>query len=278
MHDVPLNTCVAGDCSLSVYPGLQGLKFLRNLWSHPGFTRRVPWNAMQGSLEIRQGVVQGLRVEMDSSDMEIGYSAWTEIYGEDSHADVWNSTPWRIRKEQSVGGSARRTLRIIVEAWSSAPHYRILRAFDFDTRCLWLGARCTRCQILPSACEDYDHDTSYEFIMPEEALAKFRQVVNHLKLGVRRDSIQHQLEVGFVDPRGRLRDLVRNRVPFDFPWGTVLTGPTCCPLSLIYYVKKWRLDYGLPEGPDDRSVTFVLDENQRLQGIESRVEGIPSRP
>jgi len=281
VHDIPLNACVAGDCTLSVYPGLLDLKFLRKLWSHPGLFRRVAWNDMQGCLEIKQGVVQKLRVEMDSLDFEIWHSAWTEIYGEDSHVEIWNRTPWSIRKVQGVvsGGPPHRTSRIVVGAWSTAPQDRILRAFDFDTRCLWLGANCTRCQILPSACEDYDHDNSYEFIMPEEALAKFRQVVNHLKLGTPRVAIENQLgeEVVF-DPRRRLRDLVRNRLPFSFPRGTVLTGPTCCPLSLTYYVKKWRLDYGMPEGPDDRNVTFVLDENQRLLRIESRVEGIASRP
>jgi hypothetical protein len=150
-------------------------------------------------------------------------------------------------------------------------------AFNFNLRCLFLGVHCSRCQMLPSACEAYNHSDWYEFIMPEVALAEFRQAVNNLKLGTQRIAIYHQLgDDDGLDTGRRLRDLVRDRLPFDFPIGTILASSG--PERLTYYVKKWRLYRGSPEGPDDRSVTFVLDKDGRLQRIESRVEGIPSRP
>jgi hypothetical protein len=282
MHDVPFGTCVAGDCQLWVHvdPGFPGLKFLRNLWiDHPGFRRRLPMNLMGGYLEIKQGVVQELEVGLGSIDEEIQHSASTHIYGQDSHATPQNRTPWSVRKVAAHmgGGPPNKLSEIRVEAWPSAPQDRILRAFDFDLRCLWLGMHCSRCGVLPSACEDYSHGDWYEFVMPAEALAKFRQAVNNLKLGTQESAIYDQLgsEDGF-DTRRRLSDLARDRLPFDFPEGTILGSSG--PEGVTYYVKKWRIDRGAPEGPDDRSVTFVLDNDRRLQRIESRVEGITSRP
>ncbi len=280
--DTPLSTCVAGDCELAFYvdPGLPGLKLLRDLWiDHPGFRRWVPMNAMGGYLEIKRGVVQGLEVELGSIDEEVQHSASTHIYSDDSRAAPWNRTPWSIRKVEAhiAGGPGRKTSEVRVEAWHSVPNDRLLRAFGFEVSCLWLGVHCSRCQILPSACEDYDRGDWYEFVMPEEALRKFRQAVDNLKLGTQDNTILDQLgeEDGF-DTGRQLRDLARDRLPFDFPDGTILGSSD--PESLTYYVKKWRLYRGSPEGADDRSVTFVLDKGRRLQRIESRVEGITSRP
>jgi len=113
--------------------------------------------------------------------------------------------------------------------------------------------------------------------MPEEALGKFRQAVNNFTLGTPETDIYDQLGEGDGLHGGRrLYDLALDRLPFDFPeWS--ITGSDS-PLILTYYVKKWRLYLGAPARPDDRSVTFVLDEDRRLRRIESRVEGIPSRP
>ena len=280
-HDVPLIACMAGDCELSLdaYPRLPGSRFLGNLClDYPGFRRWVPASDMGGYMEIRRGVVQEVQTWMASLDVEVEHYGRTNVYGEESHAAPWNRTPWSIRKVQAhiTGGPGRRTNEIRVEAWSSAPHDRILHAFDFNMRCLWLGFHCSRCQILPSACEWYDHGDWYEFEMPEEALAKFREAVNNLKLGAQGNVLYDQLGTtdGF-DTGRRLRDLARDRLPFDFPDGTIFGS---CPGCLTFYVKKWRLDWGSPEGPGDQSVTFVMDKDRRLQRIESRVEGILSRP
>jgi hypothetical protein len=66
-HDVPLSTCMAGDCELSfeAYPRLPGSRFLGNLClDHPGFRRWVPASDMGGYMEIRRGVVQEVQTWM----------------------------------------------------------------------------------------------------------------------------------------------------------------------------------------------------------------------
>ena len=234
---------------------------------------------MVASLEIKHGVVQDLRVELGSMDHQIEHSGIVHISGEYSQATYDNRTPWSIRKLEGVitgGNGCRTTSQLIVEAWPSAPRNQLLRAFDFDITCLWLGVRCSRCQLLPSACEGYTHGDWYEFVMSKEALGKFRQAVNCLKLGTPEDDIYGQLGGG--DPLGyrRLRDLATDRVPYDFPSFAIREFDS--PPRLTYYVKKWRLHLDAPKGPDDQGVTFVLDDHRRLQRIESQVEGIPSRP
>jgi hypothetical protein len=215
---------------------------------------------------------------MVTLDVEVEHCGRTNVYGEESHAAPWNRTPWSIRKVQAhiTGGPGRRTNEIRVEAWSSAPRDRIMRTFDFNARCLWLGVHCSRCQILPSACEWYNHGDWYEFEMPREALTKYRQAVNDLKLGVQENAIYDELgTTDGLDTGRKLCDLARDRLPFDFPEGTILGS---CPGDLTFYVKKWRLDWGSAEAPGDQSVTFVMDNDCRLQRIESRVDGIPSHP
>jgi len=280
-RDVPLSTCVAGDCELTFHvdPGLLGFKSLRNLWlDHAGFRHWVPANYMGGHMEIKRGIVYELQAELGSIDEEVQHCARLHVYGEESLLTPWNRTPWRVRKVEAhvTGGPGRKTSEIRVEAWSSVPRDRILRMFDFNARCLWLGVHCSRCQILPRACEEYNHGDWYEFVMPEEALAKFRQAVNNLKLGSQEDLYDKLGNSDGFDTGRKLRDLARDRLPFDFPDGTIFGSS--CPGGLTFYVKKWRLEWGAPEGPGDKSVTFLMGKDRRLQRIESRVEGIPSRP
>jgi hypothetical protein len=281
-HDVPMGTCIAGDCELT-FAARRTLPAFRPvaefLCRHPGLRRRVPVSDVGVDVEIKRGVVQELHAWMASLDDEVEHCGRTNVYSRESHAAPWNRTPWSIRKVHAhiTGGPGRSTNEIRVEAWSSAPHDRILRALDFNTRCLWLGYRCTPCEILPSACDAYNHGDWSEFEMPEVALVKFRNAVNNLALDADVRALYDQL--GSNNEFGReqkLRDLTRDRLPFDFPDGAIL-GPPCSG-ELNFYVKKWRLDWGSPAGSGDRSVTFVMDDDCRLKRIESGVEGIASRP
>jgi len=276
--DTPLTTCMAGDCYLSFYvsPGFPGLQSLDDLSiHHPGFRRYVPMNRAGGHLRVKQGIVQELGVTVESTDDRIQHSATTYIYSEYSHAAPWNRTPWSIRyvrAHDSVGGT---TSDVRVEAWSSAPKDRLLSVFDFSLNCLLLGVHCSRCQILPRACEDYEHGNWYEFTMPPKALRKFRQAVNDLKLGTPVYAITDQLGEGAgIDMQRQIRDLARDRLPFDFPDGSITSSSD---ENLVYYVKRWRLHPDSPKGTDDQSVTFVFDKDRRLLRIESHVEGIVSR-
>ncbi len=279
-HDVPMATCVAGDCELNIYGG-QRLNYFKSvanfLCRHPGFRRWVPVSVIGTDMEMKRGVVQELHAWMGSLDAEIEHFGRTNVYSGQSHAAPWNRTPWNIRKAHAhiTGGPGRSTDEIRVEAWSSAPRDRILRAFDFNTRCLWLGVHCLPCQILPSACDAYNHGDWYEFEMPEVALAKFRQAVNGLALGVDLRAVNRQFE----DTNGsghdqKLRDLHPDSL--QFPFGAEVGTPGSC--NIEFYVKKWRLDWGSPRGPGDQYVTFAMDDDCRLKRIVSRVDGIPSRP
>jgi hypothetical protein len=280
-HDVPMTACVAGDCELAFYanPRLPAFKSLADFcFGHPVFQRRVPWSGMGVSMEIKRGVVQELHGGMTSIGAEIEHSAQTNVYSGESPVGTWNTTPWRVHKHQidnMSGGYVRSRNEIRVDAWSSAPRDRILRAFDFNTRCLWLGVHCSTCQILPSACDAYNHGDWYEFEMPEVALAKFRQAVNSLALGVDLRVVYRQLEDTNGSGRDqKLRDLHPDSL--QFPFGSVVGTQSSCDID--FYAKKWRLDWGSPRGPGDQYVTFVMDDNCRLKRIVSRVDGIPSRP
>jgi hypothetical protein len=280
-HDVPMSTCVAGDCELTINEG-QRLTYFKSmnyfLFRHPGFIRRVPVSDIGVGLEIKRGVVQELHAWAGSMDAETEQIARTNVYGGEAHAEMWNTTPWRIHKLQIhnlKGGPVRSRNEIRVEAWSSAPRDRILRAFDFNTRCLWLGVHCSACQILPGACDAYNRGDWYEFEMPEVALAKFRQAVNGFAIGTDLREVNRQL--GATSGSGRdqkLRDLHRDSL--QFPFGAEVGTQGSC--NIDFYVKKWRLDWGSPRAPGDQYVTFVMDDDCRLKRIESRVDGIPSRP
>ena len=281
-HDVPVSTCVAGDCELTIRGG-QRLNYFKSvadfLCRHPGFRSRVPVNVVGVDMVIKGGVVQELHAWMDSLDAETSHLGRTNVYSGESHAGIWNSTPWSIRKVHAhiTGGPGRSTDEIRVEVWSSVPHDRLLRAFDYNTRCLWFGVHCLPCQILPSACDAYNHGDWYEFEMPEAALAKFRQAVNSFAIGIDLNTVYRQL--GDSNGFGReqkLRDVTRDKMPFAFPHGAIRGSQSSC--NLDFYVKKWRLDWGAPRGPGDQYVTFVMDDECRLKRIESRVDDIPSRP
>jgi len=216
---------------------------------------------------------------MGSANAEIEHDAQTNVYSDESHAGIWNSMPWRIHKLHAhvTGPPPGRTNEIRVEAWSSAPRDRLLRAFDFNTHCLWLGVRCQPCQILPSACDAYNHGDWYEFEMPAAALAKFRQAVNGIAMGTDLQAVRRQLEDdnGFGREQ-KLSDVDRDKLPFEFPEGAIAQTWSSCDID--FYVKKWRLDRGSPQAHGDQYVRFVMNDDCRLKRIESHVTGIPSRP
>jgi hypothetical protein len=281
-HDVSMSTCVAGDCGLNIYGGqrLNYFKPVANfLCRHSGFRRWVPVSVIGADMDIKGGVVQELHAWMGSLDAEIEHFGRTNVYSGQSHTESWNRTPWSIRKVHAhiTGGPGRSTNEIRVEAWASAPRDRLLRTFDFNTRCLWLGVRCAPCQLLPDACDEYNHGDWDEFEMPDAVLVKFRQAVNSFAIGTDLHTVYRQL--GDTDGFGRdqkLRDLPRYRLPFQFPFGAIVGTQSSC--NIDFYVKKWRLDWGSPRGPGDQYVTFVMDDDCRLKRIVSRVDGISSRP
>lgn len=280
-HDIPMSTCVAGDCELTIYAGQRQNAFkpvADFLCKHSGFRRWVPVSVLGADMEIKKGVVQELHAWMGSLDAET-HLGRTNVYSGESPAGMWNTTPWRVRKVRAhtTEAPSGRSIEIRVEAWSSVPHDRLMRAFDLNTRCLWLGFHCSPCQLLPSACDAYNHGDWYEFEMPEVALAKFRQAVNSFAIGTDLHTVYRQL--GDSNGFGReqkLRDVTRDKLPFAFPYGAIVGTQSSC--NIDFYVKKWRLDWGSPRGAGDQYVTFVMDDDCRLIRIESRVDGIVNRP
>lgn len=144
---------------------------------------------------------------------------------------------------------------------------------DFESQCLGLWAHCKACEMLPTACADYQYGDWYYFTMPDAALVEFRSAVNTLHLGSSKKAIMKTLGKGHYEAKNdKSSGEVGKLLPFWFPELAVSDDSA----KVTYYTMKFRQSY--KESANDRGVTFFFDQNHRLSRIESKVEGVASRP
>jgi len=219
-------------------------------------------------ISTAKGVVQEIGVFAMSVDERTSYMANTKITGDK------NASPWRIRRG---GGSMEGTGEIIagvdqieIQATPNATSTRKIGALDFDLGCLRLTRHCSPCQLLPFACQEYDHGEWFYFELPGDLLKNFQTAVNELPLGSSEEMVASRLGWGGLTRQ----ELFKDKLPYRFPDGTMFGDSD--PKRLIYYVKRWREEQDTDSW--DRRVTLIFDKNGRLARAESQVDGIRSRP
>jgi hypothetical protein len=268
---VPISACASTDCVFLFEPAPWDKRsplLYRLQIKYSNLRKWLRWNTLFVEISTTKGVVQEIGVFAMSVDERKSYMANTKITGDK------NASPWRIRRG---GGSMEGPGEIIagvdqikIRATQNATSSRKIGALDFDLGCLRLTRHCSPCQLLPFACQEYDHGDWFYFELPDDLLTNFKTAVNALPLGSSEETVENRLGVAL--PFGR--KLFEDKLPYLFPDGTVFSDSN--PPRLIYYLKKWRDE---DEGnSQDRTLTLVFDERNRLTGIRSQIEGIRSRP
>jgi hypothetical protein len=271
VEKVSLSACARTDCVFLFEPAPWDKRspLLYRLQIKSSKLRKwLRWNSLFVEIATTNGVVQEIGVFAMSVDERTSFMANTKITGDK------RASPWRIRRG---GGSMEGPGEIIagvddikIQATPDATTTRKIGALDFDLGCLRLTRHCSPCQLLPFACQEYEHGDWYYFELPGDLLKDFQVAVNELPLGSSREMAAGRLGWGGLTSQ----ELFEDKLPYRFPDGTMLGDHD--PERLIYYVKKWREEQ---EGNShDRTVTLVFDKNNRLTGTKSDVEGIRVRP
>jgi hypothetical protein len=203
---------------------------------------------------------------MDSIQQEEVHRARTLITSEPV------ASAWNIRRYTAfnTGGPGRTTPTVEIEFNPRSRHPNQGGTLDFNLNCLRIGRRCSRCEILPGICEDDEHGDWFYFEMSDNLLKDFQTAVNELRLGNSERIVVSRIGWGGLTSR----PLFDDKLPYRFPDGTMLGERD--PERLIHFVKKWR-EQDRPN-PQDQTVTFVFDKQDRLTGIMSQADGIRSRP
>jgi hypothetical protein len=272
IENLPLSACASTDCVFVFEPppwDKRSPLLYRLQIKYSKLRKQLHWNTLSVEISTMKGVVQKIGVFAMSVDDRTAYRATTKIIGDK------NASPWSIQRH---GGSMEGPGEIIagvdiieIQATPNASNTRKIGALDFDLGCLRLTRRCDPCQLLPFACQDYEHGDWFYFKMSGDLLKEFQTAVNELPLGISEETLADRL--GWGDGPSP-RELFEDKLPYRFPDGTMFGDSD--PKRLIYYVKKWREEH---EGnSQDRTVTLVFDKHDRLAGVKSEVEGIRDRP
>jgi len=214
---------------------------------------------------VEHGIVRDVFVEMESIQEEEVQTARVEVTSKQLQSE------WNIRRYTAfnTGGPGRTSPTVELTFSPRSVHPNQGAALDFNLGCLRIGRACSRCDIQPFICEDYDHGDWFFFEMRGNLLKSFQTTVNGLAMGTSEDAITNRVGWGALGSQ-RLFD---DKLPYRFPVGTMFGDHN--PTRLIYYVKKWREQ---SENPKDQTVIFVLDPQDRVVAIRSKVEGVLSRP
>lgn len=268
IEKVPISGCLENDCVIYLGPSpLEKKGFVSDLqvW-YPRSGKWLRSNTFYVAATTRKGVVQEIQVFVISIDGKTAYEAITIIRNDIS------TGPWTIRREEGWFEDRITTglKEVKIHASPNASRQIRMRALDFDLGCLHLTKYCSECEILPFACQEYEHGDWYYFEISGDLLNNFQTAVNELRLGSLKATVLSRLGNG--GPSGG--ELFKDRLPYLFPDSTM--SDSADPNRLIYYVKKRRQGY---EGDSkDRVITLAFDRNDRLVRIESQVDGIHSRP
>ncbi|HKM49060.1 MAG TPA: hypothetical protein VJX69_15825 [Terriglobales bacterium] len=266
---VPLSACASADCVIffgSAPWDEHGLVYDLQI-KNEKLRKWMRWNTLSAAVSTSKGVVQDLDVYALSVDDKVAHTAISEI------AADRNTSPWTIQRR---GGGFKGPGEVMVgmdgiqvQATSDAVNRRKVGALDFDLRCMGLTKHCSACQLLPFACQDYEHGDWFYFEMSGDLLNNFQIAVNELPLGTSLEAVENRL--GAALPFGR--QLFKDKLPYSFPEGTVFENTDT--RRLFYYVKRRRENEG---DSQDRTVTMVFDKNDKLARVESQVDAIRSRP
>jgi hypothetical protein len=266
---VPLSACASADCVIffgSAPWDEHGLVYDLQI-KNEKLRRWLRWNTLSAAISTSKGVVQDLDVYALSVDDKIAHVAFSKIVAEQ------NASPWRILRSgggfKGPGDVAVGMDRIEIQATSNATPIRRIGALDFDLRCMESTKHCSPCQLLPFACQDYEHGDWFYFEMSGDLLNKFQIAVNELPFGTSLETVENRLGVAL--PFGR--QLFEDKLPYSFPNGTVFEDTN--PRRLIYYVKRRREN---DDDSQDRTVTMVFGKANTLMRVESQVDAIRSRP
>jgi hypothetical protein len=268
VEKVQINACASTDCVILFEPAPWDKQtFLSELQiKYPKVRRWLRLNRLSVEIATTNGIVQNIGVFVMSVDDRKAYLVDTKITGDK------NVSPWRVERgggaiEGQINGGVE---NMKIQATPNATSIRRSGALDFDLGCFRLTRHCSPCQLLPFACQEYERGDWFYFEMSGDLLMNFRTAVNELPLGSSEETVANHLGWGGLSHRESFED----KLPYRFPDGTMFGDSD--PKRLIYYVKKWRKEY---EGnSQDRTMTLVFDENDRLARVESQVEGIRSRP
>jgi hypothetical protein len=267
---VPVSACANTDCAI----------FLGSaLWENHGplydlqiknkrLRRWLPWNTFFVVFSTSNGVVQSMDLSAFSADDTLARIAISKVSTER------NVSPWRILRSgggfKGPGDLMVGMDRVEVQATPDTVPTRKIGALGFDLSCMQLMKRCSPCELLPFACQDYEQGDWYYFEMSGDLLNSLRSAINGLPLGSPETIVVNR--VGWDGLTSQ--ELFDDKLPYRFPDGTMVSDSD--PKRLIYYVKKWREER---EGnPRDKTVTFVFDQQGKLAKITSDVDGIQTRP
>jgi hypothetical protein len=185
-----------------------------------------------------------------------------------------NITPWRILRGgggfKGPGELAVAMDRVEIQATPDVISRRRIGALGFNLSCMRLMRHCSPCQLLPFACQAYEHGDWYYFELSDDLLKNFRTVVNDLPLGISEEMVVNRVGWGGLTSQ----ELFDDKLPYRFPDGTMLEDSD--PKHLVYYAKKWREEQDTDSR--DRTITLTFDKNDRLIRVNSQVDGIHSRP
>lgn len=268
--DVSPIDCVSADCTLSFGADaharwLTAVSYPLFKW--PVLRKWLPISGLFANVTVERGTVSEVLVELESIQQEEDHRGRAFITSRPGPA-------WNIKRYTafSTGGGLGRTSPTVETIDNPKwPHQNADAALDFNVRCLRIGQSCSACEILPRICEDDDHGQWFYFEMSGDLLSNFRAAVNELPMGSSEDILNHRIG----EDRLTSKNLYDDKLPYRFPDGTVFLGDTS-PLSVIYYVKKWRERN--EDNPKDQKVTFVFDKEDRLVQIISQADGILNRP
>jgi hypothetical protein len=267
--DVSPTDCVSASCTLwfasDAHAGwMRAVSYPLFKW--PALRRWLPISGLGANVIVEHGTVSEVFVELESVQQDEVHRARTSLTSKPGPA--WNIKRYTAFNTGGPGRTSPTVATVLNPKW---PHRNADAALDFNVRCLRIGQSCSECEILPRICEDDDHGQWFYFEMSGDLLNNFRAAVNELPMGSSEDILKHRIG----GDRLTSKNLYDDKLPYRFPDGTVFLGDTS-PLSVIYYVKKWR-DRN-ENNPQDQKVTFVFDEEDRLVQIISQADGIRNRP
>ena len=268
---VPVSTCASTDCVFLFEPAPWDKRsplLYRLQIKYSKLRKWLHWNTLFVEISTTKGVIQEIGVFAMSVDERTAHMANTKI------AKDKKASPWIIRRSggsmEGPGDILAGVDEIEVRATPEATNTRKIGALNFDLGCLRLTRHCSPCQFLVFACQEYDHGDWFYFELPADLVKNFQTAVNELPFGSSREMVASRLGWGGLTRQ----ELFEDRLPYRFPDGTMFGDSD--PKRLIYYLKKWREEN---EGnSQDRTVTLVFDNHDKLAGIKSQVEGVRSRP
>jgi len=270
VEEVSPSACASTDCVFLFEPAPWDKRsplLYRLQIKYSKLRKWLRWNTLFVEISTTKGVVQEIGVFAMSVDERTSYMANTKITGDKK------ASPWRIRRG---GGSMEGPGEIIagvdqikIEATPNATSTRQIGALDFDLGCLRLNRHCSPCQLLPFACQEYDHGDWLYFEMPGDVLKNFQTAVNELPLGGSEEMVARRLGWSGLTQQ----ELFGDKLPYHFPDGAMFGDSD--PKRLIYYVKKWREEFDTSS--KDGTVTLVFDKSDRLIRVDLQVDAIHSR-